>query len=510
MSDEHSLPSIREKQIFSKARTLPVAARAAYLDRVCGTDHKLLASVEALLLCDGKEDLLAEASPIFQASSTAGEAIGSSIGRYKLLEIIGEGGAGVVYRAVQDGPLHLQVALKIIKPGIHTRQQLLRFEAERQALAKMNSSNFAKVIDAGDADDGRPYFVMERVEGKAITAYADDKEFTLSQRLDLFVKVCKAVHDAHLKGFIHRDIKPSNILIATEGGEPVPKVIDFGIAKPTVGEPARSELLSTATGQLIGTPAYMSPEQAGAGIEEIDRRTDIYSLGVLLYELVVGCVPFTVDGLGLYDRLRTIHEKKPELPSTKFKSLAEKEALIIAQTRKTEPSRLVDALRGGLDRIVMRCLEKQRADRYDTANSLAVDIQSWSNNRADAGELTSSLGLKVRRKTTRIALRDKRTPEQWRKRPSSGTGASDRSASKTGTRDKQQKDSSAPTTTDKEVLMAEQGSNQATSEMGARNKTYRCQHPSKHNRGRLYPNVNRCPSRHLCTKFHPMHRWKPP
>jgi serine/threonine protein kinase len=392
MSDEHSLPSIREEQIFSKARTLPVAARAAYLDRVCGADHKLRALVEALLLCDGKEDLLAKASPIFQPCSTAGEAIGSSIGRYKLLEIIGEGGGGVVYRAEQDGPLHLQVALKIIKPGIHTKQQLRRFEAERHALAKMNSSHFAKVLDAGTADDGRAYFVMERVEGKTITAYVDDKELTLSQRLDLFVKVCKAIHDAHLKGYIHRDIKPSNILVTTESGEPVPKVIDFGIAKPTVGEPKLNEELTTTTGQFIGTPPYMSPEQSGAGSKESDRRTDIYSLGLLLHELLLGCLPFTLDGLSRDDQLRTNREKKPQLPSTKFKSLPEKEMLRIAHTRKTEPSRLVDALRGGLDRIVMRCLEKQRDDRYDTANSLAVDIQRWSNNQAPAGELTSSLG----------------------------------------------------------------------------------------------------------------------
>ena len=387
MSDEHLLPSIREREVFFEARTLPVAERPDYLDRVCANDHDLRASVEALLQCDGKEDLLGEASPISRLNLIAGEAIGSSIGRYKLLEEIGEGGGGIVYRAEQDGPLHLQVALKIIKPGINTKQALLRFEAERQSLAKMNSSNFVKVLDAESADDGRPYFVMERVEGKPITAYADDKEFTLSQRLDLFVKVCKAVHDAHRNAVIHRDIKPSNILIATESGEPVPKVIDFGIAKPTVGEPARSELFSTATGEFIGTPTYMSPEQSGPTREEVDRRTDIYSLGILLHELLVGCVPCDLEGFGLYEQLRIVHEREPDAPSAKYKSLPEKNALIIAETRKTDPSQLVDSLRGELDEIVMRCLEKKRQDRYDTAMSLAVDIENWLKTQAHAAEV---------------------------------------------------------------------------------------------------------------------------
>ena len=377
MSDGTSLPTVNEKEIFCIARTLSAAQRATYLDGVCGSDPKLRVSVEALLQCDGEGDLFSNTSAIFLPNVTANAAIGCSIGRYKILGIIGEGGGGVVYRAEQDGHLHLQVALKIIKPGFNTDQQILRFKAEPKALAMMNSSHFAKVLDAGENNDGQPYFVMERVEGKAITTYVDAERFTLEQRLDLFVKVCKAFHDVHLKGFIHQDIKPSNILIATESGEPVPKVIDFGIAKPTVGALKGLEEPTAATGQLMGTPNYMSPEQSGESTEESDRKTDIYSLGVLLHELLIGCLPFNLDGLSICDQLRTIREKIPELPSVKYKLLAEKEALAIAQSREREPSQLVEFLQGEIDAIVFRCLQKKRGDRYNTALSLAVDIERW-------------------------------------------------------------------------------------------------------------------------------------
>jgi len=310
--------------------------------------------------------------------STPAEKVGDQIGRYKLLEQIGEGGCGVVYMAEQEAPVRRRVALKIIKLGMDTKRVIARFEAERQALALMEHPNIAKVLDAEATDTGRPYFVMELVSGVKITDYCDEKQLPTRQRLDLFIQICQAVQHAHQKGVIHRDLKPSNILVTEQDGAPVPKVIDFGIAKATGDVRLTDKTLFTAFDQFFGTPAYMSPEQAGLGGLDVDTRSDIYSLGVLLYELLTGHTPFDAGELkrsAMDETLRTIREKEPRRPSAKLTTLAKIELTTVAQHRQSEPARLCHALRGDLDWIVMKCLEKDRARRYETANGLARDIE---------------------------------------------------------------------------------------------------------------------------------------
>jgi WD40 repeat protein/serine/threonine protein kinase len=322
---------------------------------------------------------------------------GDTIGRYRLGEKIGEGGCGVVYMAEQEEPVRRKVALKIIKLGMDTEQLIARFEAERQALALMDHTNIAKVLDAGATLAGRPYFVMELVNGIKITDYCDQNQLSTRQRLDLFIEVCRAIQHAHQKGVIHRDIKPSNVLVATQDGVPVPKVIDFGIAKATQGRLA-DQTVFTAFEQFLGTPAYMSPEQAQLGGMDVDTRSDIYSLGVLLYELLTSKTPFDAKELlaeGLDAMRRTIREKEPPIPSTRLK-----EKLVAADPRrlKSAPSHdsaageengassrrllheTIASVRGELDWIVMKCLEKDRARRYDTANGLARDIERHLHN----------------------------------------------------------------------------------------------------------------------------------
>jgi serine/threonine protein kinase/tetratricopeptide (TPR) repeat protein len=304
------------------------------------------------------------------------ERIGTLIGRYKLLQQIGEGGCGVVYMAQQEEPVRRRVALKVIKLGMDTKQVIGRFEAERQALALMDHPNIAKVLDAGTTDAGRPYFVMELVRGTKITDYCDANSVSTAQRLALFIQVCHAVQHAHQKGIIHRDLKPSNILVTINDGIPVPKVIDFGIAKATTG-PLTDKTLFTAFEQFMGTPAYMSPEQAEMTSLDIDTRSDIYSLGVLLYELLTGKTPFDTKDLlaaGLEAIRRTIREKEPARPSTRLSSMVEGELTATAKHRQTDPPKLIHLVRGDLDWIVMRCLEKDRTRRYETANGLAADI----------------------------------------------------------------------------------------------------------------------------------------
>jgi tetratricopeptide (TPR) repeat protein len=303
---------------------------------------------------------------------------GQRIGRYKLLQQIGEGGGGVVYMAEQEEPVRRRVALKIIKLGMDTKQVVARFEAERQALALMDHPNIAKVHDAAATQTGRPYFVMELVRGVKITDYCDQNNLPTAKRLDLFIQVCKAVQHAHQKGIIHRDIKPSNILVTLHDGVPVPKVIDFGIAKATTGQPLTDKTLFTAFEQFIGTPAYMSPEQAEMSGLDIDTRSDIYSLGVLLYELLTSKVPFEAKELavaGLDEMRRIIREKDPIRPSTKLSSLDAAEQTTVAKRRQAEPPRLIHQIRGDLDWIVMKCLEKDRTRRYETANGLAQDLE---------------------------------------------------------------------------------------------------------------------------------------
>ncbi len=303
------------------------------------------------------------------------------IGRYKLLEKIGEGGCGVVYMAEQEEPIRRRVALKVIKPGMDTREVIARFEAERQALALMEHPNIARVFDGGATDAGRPYFVMELVRGLRITDYCDQKNLSTRQRLDLFMQVCQAVQHAHQKGIIHRDLKPSNILVTVNDGVPVPKVIDFGIAKAT-GPALTDKTFFTRFQQIIGTPAYMSPEQAEMTSVDIDTRSDIYSLGVLLYELLTGRTPFDTRELlriGMEELLRTIREREPVRPSARLSTLAAEERTTVAQRRQTDPPRLINLIRGDLDWIVMKCLEKERARRYDTANELAADLKRHLN-----------------------------------------------------------------------------------------------------------------------------------
>ena len=304
------------------------------------------------------------------------EGVGAVLGRYKLLERLGEGGCGVVYVAEQTEPVRRRVALKVIKLGMDTRAVVARFEAERQALAMMDHPNIARVLDAGTTELGKPFFVMELVRGVPITTYCDQARLTTLERLELFIKVCHAIQHAHQKGIIHRDIKPSNILVTLHDGIPVPKVIDFGIAKATEGR-LTDATVYTLLHQFIGTPAYMSPEQAEMSGLDIDTRSDIYSLGVLLYEMLAGRPPFDPHELalsGLEGMRRTIREKEPERPSTRVATLSGEERTTTAFRRSTEAQRLRHQLQGDLDWIVMKCLEKDRTRRYETASGLAADI----------------------------------------------------------------------------------------------------------------------------------------
>ena len=387
-----------EEEIFDAARLISDAvARRSYLERACGGDAALRVRVADLLAAlDQAEDFFADGSSAVRTlggelhalthTETAEPAedgyIGTRIGNYKLLERIGEGGCGVVYMSEQEIPMRRRVALKVIKLGMDTKSVIARFEAERQALAMMDHPNIARVLDAGATETGRPYFVMELVRGFKITEYCDANHLDTLQRLNLFIQVCHAIQHAHQKGVIHRDIKPSNILVTMHDGVPVPKVIDFGIAKATE-TPLTEKTLFTAYAQLIGTPAYMSPEQAEMSGLDIDTRADIYSLGVLLYELLTGKTPFDAKQLmesGFDEMRRTLREREPQKPSTILTTLQNEELTATAQHRHAEPPKLISQLRGDLDWIVMKALEKDRKRRYETANALAMDIQRYLNN----------------------------------------------------------------------------------------------------------------------------------
>jgi len=394
----------REESLFDAARRLTQRAeRNAFLDEACAGDALLRARIEELLAAEAEaerffadstaalripageiESLPGVGGPdnVSRPGPDADERVGTFIGRYKLLQKIGEGGWGVVYMAEQEHPVRRRVALKVIKLGMDTKNVIARFEAERQALALMDHPNIARVLDADATDSGRPYFVMELVRGIKITEYCDQNHLDTPRRLDLFIQICHAIQHAHQKGIIHRDIKPSNVLVTLHDGVPVPKVIDFGISKATETR-LTDKTLFTAFAQFIGTPAYMSPEQAEMSGLDIDTRSDIYSLGVLLYELLTGKTPFDGKELlasGVDEMRRTLREREPSRPSARLGSIQGQELTWTAECRHADPGKLVSLLRGDLDWVVMKALEKDRRRRYETANGLAMDIERYLSN----------------------------------------------------------------------------------------------------------------------------------
>ena len=383
----------RLKRIFDEAQRLPAEARRAFVEQACGGDADLSDEAMATLAAADSADrrgflatgggadetaqIEAAGEPAAAAPATPAERPGQKIGRYKLLQQIGEGGMGTVWMAEQTTPLVRRVALKVIKLGMDTRSVIARFEAERQALALMDHPHIARVLDAGTTDNGRPYFVMDLVRGRPVTEYADARALTIPERLDLFRQICSAVQHAHQKGVIHRDLKPANVLVSTEDDRPFAKVIDFGIAK-AVGQRLTDKTLFTQHGGMVGTLEYMSPEQADAS-PDVDTRSDVYSLGVMLYELLTGVTPLGRDRLGkaAFDELRRIiREEEPPKPSTRLTTAAASGSLAdVARHRKTEPRRLGVLIRGELDWVVMRALEKERGRRYESAGALAEDLR---------------------------------------------------------------------------------------------------------------------------------------
>jgi serine/threonine protein kinase len=380
----------RARELFLRAvGQVPPEQWDAYLSEACGADDELRRQVAHLLQVHREAGSFldrpaaglaargAAGGPEGETAAFQGETPGTAIGLYKLLEQIGEGGMGTVWMAQQTEPVKRLVALKLIKAGMDSKQVLARFEAERQALALMDHPNIARVLDGGTASGGRPYFVMDLVKGRPITRYCDEHHLTPRQRLELFLPVCQAVQHAHQKGIIHRDLKPSNVLVAPYDGKPVVKVIDFGVAK-AAGQQLTERTLVTGFGALVGTLEYMSPEQAELNNHDIDTRSDIYALGVLLYELLVGSPPFTnkdLQTVGLVETLRAIREREPTKPSAK---LSTAEALpVLAANRGTEPTKLTRLVKGELDWIVMKALEKDRNRRYESASALAADVQRY-------------------------------------------------------------------------------------------------------------------------------------
>lgn len=361
--------------------------RRAFLDYACQGDDSLRTLIDELLEVERDAEEFFELQPevanpaVLEKSRTEG--IGARIGNYRLIDRLGAGGCGVVYLAEQIEPVKRKVALKIIRIGMDTENVIARFVMEREALALMDHPNIARVLDAGATASGRPYFVMELVEGEKITDYCDRNRLGLRPRLELFIQVCEAIQHAHQKGVIHRDIKPSNVLVRDHDGHSIPKVIDFGIAKATVGG-MEGDVTVTRSGQFIGTPAYMSPEQA-EGSGDIDTRSDIYSLGAMLCELLTGYPPFALEvfkGQGV-DQIRGIlRDKETGVPSARIRTATNQEQTVIAERRAMEPHRLPLVLAGDLDWIVMKAIEKDRSRRYETANGLALDIQRYLNEEA--------------------------------------------------------------------------------------------------------------------------------
>ncbi len=351
--------------------------RMKYLDEACVNRPEMRARVEALLLAHSEAGGFFGGQPAATEIQSISEKPGTQIGPYKLLQQIGEGGMGVVYMAEQTEPLVRRVALKIIKPGMDSKEIVARFEAERQALAMMDHPNIAKVLDADTTDSGRPYFVMELVKGIPITEFCDQHHLTTNERLRLFASVLHAAQHAHHKGIIHRDLKPSNVMVAEYDDRALPKIIDFGVAKAT-GQKLTEKTMFTQYGQLLGTLEYMSPEQAKLNQLDVDTRSDIYSLGVLLYELLTGNTPIDRERLrsaAFDEMLRMIREEEPPRPSVRLTTAATLAA--VADNRQVEPKKLTKLVRGELDWIVMKALEKDRTRRYETAASFADDVERY-------------------------------------------------------------------------------------------------------------------------------------
>ena len=374
------------KDIFDRAVECDPASRMAFIRERCGDDEELRREVESLLASDPETGSLLD-NPLMEtgidASAASNPAVSSpaqndSFGPYVPVRVLGEGGMGTVYLARQQQPIRREVALKVVKLGMDSRQVLERFESERQALALMEYPNVARVLDAGTSERGRPYFVMEYVDGVPITQYCDRKALSTRERLQLFIPVCNALQHAHKKGIIHRDVKPSNVLVTEVDGKPVPKVIDFGIARATDQRSAEGEAFTLA-GQIVGTPEYMSPEQASLDSRDIDTGTDVYSLGVVLYELLVGALPLDMKALrkiAFGEVLRAIRETPVPKPTARITQMgAAAEAL--ALQRSTNPGQLKRDLSGDLDSIVMKAIDKDRHCRYASASEFAADIERY-------------------------------------------------------------------------------------------------------------------------------------
>jgi len=397
----------RESNIFNRALEIADAIeRQNYVVRACGNDPALAVRIQALLQGHARaHEVWSTGAGESTETVSNTESSGATIGNYKLLERIGEGGFGEVFAAEQRGPVSRRVAVKVIKSGMDSKTIVARFEAERQALAMMNHPSIAKIFDGGCTPEGRPYFVMELVKGIPISMFCDQERLDIESRLRLFNCVCQAIQHAHQNGIIHRDIKPGNILVTLRDGEPVPKVIDFGIAKATQME-LTEKTVYTKLNKLLGTPAYMSPEQAEMSGLNIDTRSDIYSLGVLLYELVTGRQPFETKDLvkaGLDGMRRMIREVEPVRPSTKIETLEEQELTQMTFRRRSHPRQFLSVIRGDLDWVIMKALEKSRTRRYDSVHAFELDIENFLAQRPVAAR-PPSVGYRIARYIERAAV----------------------------------------------------------------------------------------------------------